>query len=120
MSKDDSRRKDDSHREQTFCFALLKDWVMLGAVGAYDWNGTVLMVKDSGISMPNNDTFRDRRSERNEPLAAYLGKRNSPPYNTFQQMLQDLSKRLFKRNILQIILHFRSLGASLLSDFYVL
>lgn len=55
---------------------------MLGAVGAYDWNGTVLMVKDSGISMPTNDTFRDRRSERNEPLAAYLGKRNSPPYNT--------------------------------------
>ncbi|NXT69089.1 ITA1 protein, partial [Chaetops frenatus] len=49
------------------------DWVMLGAVGAYDWNGTVLMVKDSGISMPTNDTFRDRRSERNEPLAAYLG-----------------------------------------------
>uniref|UniRef100_A0A8C0V6H4 Integrin subunit alpha 1 n=1 Tax=Cyanistes caeruleus TaxID=156563 RepID=A0A8C0V6H4_CYACU len=50
-----------------------QDWIMLGAVGAYDWNGTVLMVKDSGISMPTNDTFRDRRSERNEPLAAYLG-----------------------------------------------
>ncbi|NWT99369.1 ITA1 protein, partial [Urocynchramus pylzowi] len=50
-----------------------QDWVMLGAVGAYDWNGTVLMVKDTGISMPTNDTFRDRRSERNEPLAAYLG-----------------------------------------------
>uniref|UniRef100_A0A8U7NTL9 Integrin subunit alpha 1 n=1 Tax=Corvus moneduloides TaxID=1196302 RepID=A0A8U7NTL9_CORMO len=50
-----------------------QDWVMLGAVGAYDWNGTVLMVKDSVISMPTNDTFRDRRSERNEPLAAYLG-----------------------------------------------
>uniref|UniRef100_A0A8C5X8I3 Integrin subunit alpha 1 n=1 Tax=Malurus cyaneus samueli TaxID=2593467 RepID=A0A8C5X8I3_9PASS len=50
-----------------------QDWIMLGAVGAYDWNGTVLMVKDSGISMPTNDTFRDRHSERNEPLAAYLG-----------------------------------------------
>jgi len=56
---------------------------MLGAVGAYDWNGTVLMVKDSGISMPTNDTFRDRLSEKNEPLAAYLGKRSSPSYNTF-------------------------------------
>lgn len=65
---------------------------MLGAVGAYDWNGTVLMVKDSGISMPTNDTFRDRRSERNEPLAAYLGKRNSPPYNTFQQCYKSSLK----------------------------
>ncbi|XP_010006921.1 PREDICTED: integrin alpha-1 [Chaetura pelagica] len=50
-----------------------QDWIMLGAVGAYDWNGTVIMVKDSGISMPTNDTFRDRLSEKNEPLAAYLG-----------------------------------------------
>ncbi|NXL64995.1 ITA1 protein, partial [Chordeiles acutipennis] len=50
-----------------------QDWIMLGAVGAYDWNGTVIMVKDSGISMPTNDTFRDRHSEKNEPLAAYLG-----------------------------------------------
>lgn len=91
---------------------------MLGAVGAYDWNGTVLMVKDSGISMPTNDTFRDRRSERNEPLAAYLGKRNSPPYNTSQQMIQDFSQSSFKRSILQNILYSRSLGASLLSDFH--
>ncbi|OXB80171.1 UNVERIFIED_CONTAM: hypothetical protein H355_011629, partial [Colinus virginianus] len=50
-----------------------QDWVMLGAVGAYDWNGTVVMVKDSGISIPSNDTFRDRHSEKIEPLAAYLG-----------------------------------------------
>uniref|UniRef100_A0A672TVP0 Integrin subunit alpha 1 n=1 Tax=Strigops habroptila TaxID=2489341 RepID=A0A672TVP0_STRHB len=50
-----------------------QDWIMLGAVGAYDWNGTVIMVKDSDISMPTNDTFRDRRLEKNEPLAAYLG-----------------------------------------------
>lgn len=84
---------------------------MLGAVGAYDWNGTVLMVKDSGISMPTNDTFRDRLSEKNEPLAAYLGKRNSASYNTFQQMLQDLGQISFTRSDLQnIILHSRSLG----------
>lgn len=50
-----------------------QDWVMLGAVGAYDWNGTVVMVKDSDISIPSNDTFRDRHSEKIEPLAAYLG-----------------------------------------------
>lgn len=93
---------------------------MLGAVGAYDWNGTVLMVKDSGISMPTNDTFRDRRSERNEPLAAYLGKRNSPPYNTFQQMLQDLSQNSFKMSISQNILYSRRLGKSQLYYFLVL
>uniref|UniRef100_A0A8C8BBR1 Integrin subunit alpha 1 n=1 Tax=Otus sunia TaxID=257818 RepID=A0A8C8BBR1_9STRI len=50
-----------------------QDWIMLGAVGAYDWNGTVLMVKDSGTSVPTNDTFHDSLSEKNEPLAAYLG-----------------------------------------------
>lgn len=93
---------------------------MLGAVGAYDWNGTVLMVKDTGISMPTNDTFRDRRSERNEPLAAYLGKRNSPPCNTFQLMLPDVSQSSFKRSMLQNILYARTLGAHLFSDFHVL
>lgn len=56
---------------------------MLGAVGAYDWNGTVVMVKDSDISIPNNDTFRDRHSEKIEPLAAYLGKKISPYCNIY-------------------------------------
>ncbi|XP_034630310.1 integrin alpha-1 isoform X1 [Trachemys scripta elegans] len=50
-----------------------QDWIMLGAVGAYDWNGTVIMQKDNMVLMPRNDTFRDKSSERNEPLAAYLG-----------------------------------------------
>ncbi|KAH1169007.1 hypothetical protein KIL84_013597, partial [Mauremys mutica] len=50
-----------------------QDWIMLGAVGAYDWNGTVVMQKNSMVLMPRNDTFRDKSSERNEHLAAYLG-----------------------------------------------
>ncbi|XP_039399347.1 integrin alpha-1 isoform X2 [Mauremys reevesii] len=50
-----------------------QDWIMLGAVGAYDWNGTVVMQKNSMVLMPKNDTFRDKSSERNEHLAAYLG-----------------------------------------------
>ncbi|KAM4808344.1 LOW QUALITY PROTEIN: integrin alpha-1 [Rhinophrynus dorsalis] len=50
-----------------------KDWVMLGAVGAYDWNGTVVMVKSDAIIIPDNHTFRTSHEERNEPLAAYLG-----------------------------------------------
>lgn len=55
---------------------------MLGAVGAYDWNGTVVMQKDNTVFMPRNNTFRDK-SEKNEPLAAYLGKRNGPAQNLF-------------------------------------
>ncbi|KAJ6669912.1 hypothetical protein lerEdw1_000461 [Lerista edwardsae] len=50
-----------------------KDWVMLGAVGAYDWNGTVVMLNSSAILTPRNDTFYNKSTERNEPLAAYLG-----------------------------------------------
>ncbi|XP_075040048.1 integrin alpha-1 isoform X2 [Mixophyes fleayi] len=50
-----------------------KDWVMLGAVGAYDWNGTVVMVKSDAIVTPQNNSFKTRQQERNEPLAAYLG-----------------------------------------------
>ncbi|OCT98739.1 integrin alpha-1 [Xenopus laevis] len=50
-----------------------KDWAMLGAVGAYDWNGTVVMVNSDAILTPNNHTFRTKADEKNEPLAAYLG-----------------------------------------------
>nr|XP_006139588.1 integrin alpha-1 isoform X1 [Pelodiscus sinensis] len=50
-----------------------QDWIMLGAVGAYDWNGTVIMQKNSMVVMPRNDTFSEKSSENNEPLAAYLG-----------------------------------------------
>ncbi|XP_068127872.1 integrin alpha-1 [Hyperolius riggenbachi] len=50
-----------------------KDWVMLGAVGAYDWNGTVVMMNSDAIVNPGNNSFQTRAEERNEPLAAYLG-----------------------------------------------
>uniref|UniRef100_A0A803SP37 Integrin subunit alpha 1 n=1 Tax=Anolis carolinensis TaxID=28377 RepID=A0A803SP37_ANOCA len=50
-----------------------QDWIMLGAVGAYDWNGTVVMLKNTAALIPRNDTFYDASSERNELLAAYLG-----------------------------------------------
>uniref|UniRef100_A0A8C6VR78 Integrin subunit alpha 1 n=1 Tax=Naja naja TaxID=35670 RepID=A0A8C6VR78_NAJNA len=49
------------------------DWIMLGAVGAYDWNGTVVMLKDSNFLIPTSNAFDDSFSERNESLAAYLG-----------------------------------------------
>lgn len=46
---------------------------MLGAVGAYDWNGTVVMLKDSNFLTPTSNAFDGNFSERNESLAAYLG-----------------------------------------------
>uniref|UniRef100_H0XH09 Integrin alpha-1 n=1 Tax=Otolemur garnettii TaxID=30611 RepID=H0XH09_OTOGA len=49
-----------------------QDWVMLGAVGAYDWNGTVVMQKANQIIIPQNTTFQFE-SKKNEPLASYLG-----------------------------------------------
>ncbi|XP_036265678.2 integrin alpha-1 isoform X2 [Pipistrellus kuhlii] len=50
-----------------------QDWVMLGAVGAYDWNGTVVMQKGTQILIPRNTTFNVESSRKNEPLASYLG-----------------------------------------------
>lgn len=50
-----------------------QDWVMLGAVGAYDWNGTVVMQKGNQIIIPQNTTFNVESSRKNEPLASYLG-----------------------------------------------
>ncbi|XP_033277047.2 integrin alpha-1 isoform X1 [Orcinus orca] len=50
-----------------------QDWVMLGAVGAYDWNGTVVMQKANQILIPQNTTFNVESTKKNEPLASYLG-----------------------------------------------
>ncbi|XP_058164820.1 integrin alpha-1 [Dasypus novemcinctus] len=50
-----------------------QDWVMLGAVGAYDWNGTVIMQKANQIVIPQNTTFNVKSTKKNEPLASYLG-----------------------------------------------
>ncbi|CAH2296367.1 integrin alpha-1 [Pelobates cultripes] len=50
-----------------------KDYVMLGAVGAYDWNGTVVMLKSDTFLVPSQYAFRTKTEERDEMLAAYLG-----------------------------------------------
>ncbi|XP_023564891.1 integrin alpha-1 [Octodon degus] len=50
-----------------------QDWVMLGAVGAYDWNGTVVMHKGNQNIVPQNTTFQVGSTKMNEPLASYLG-----------------------------------------------
>ncbi|KAM5264279.1 integrin alpha-1 [Ctenodactylus gundi] len=50
-----------------------QDWIMLGAVGAYDWNGTVVMHKANQSIIPQNTTFQVESTKKNEPLASYLG-----------------------------------------------
>ncbi|KAG8519795.1 Integrin alpha-1, partial [Galemys pyrenaicus] len=42
-------------------------------VGAYDWNGTVVMQKANQMIIPQNTTFDVESTKKNEPLAAYLG-----------------------------------------------
>ncbi|XP_061656318.1 integrin alpha-1 isoform X2 [Phyllopteryx taeniolatus] len=51
-----------------------KDGLLLGAVGAYDWNGTVIMYNGEGAIYPDKNHFFDPESEAGyERLAGYLG-----------------------------------------------
>uniref|UniRef100_A0A3P8UE17 Integrin subunit alpha 1 n=1 Tax=Cynoglossus semilaevis TaxID=244447 RepID=A0A3P8UE17_CYNSE len=51
-----------------------KDGVILGAVGAYDWNGTVVMYTGKETIVPENNQFYDPKTEAGyERLAGYLG-----------------------------------------------
>ncbi|TDH02169.1 hypothetical protein EPR50_G00170330 [Perca flavescens] len=51
-----------------------KEGVLLGAVGAYDWNGTVVMHTAGGIITPGKTQFYDPKTEAGyEGLAGYLG-----------------------------------------------
>ncbi|KAF7666467.1 hypothetical protein LDENG_00106670 [Lucifuga dentata] len=51
-----------------------KEGVLLGAVGAYDWNGTVVMHTAGGSIVPGKTQFFDPQTEAGyERLAGYLG-----------------------------------------------
>ncbi|XP_040013228.1 integrin alpha-1 isoform X2 [Xiphias gladius] len=51
-----------------------KEGVLLGAVGAYDWNGTVVMHTAGGTIIPGKNQFHDPKSEAGyERLAGYIG-----------------------------------------------
>uniref|UniRef100_A0A3Q1IUR6 VWFA domain-containing protein n=1 Tax=Anabas testudineus TaxID=64144 RepID=A0A3Q1IUR6_ANATE len=51
-----------------------KEGVLLGAVGAYDWNGTVVMHKDGKTITPAKNEFYNPNTEAGyEQLAGYLG-----------------------------------------------
>lgn len=46
---------------------------MLGAVGAYDWNGTVVMQLGNHSVVPKNNTFHNPLVERYQGMAGYVG-----------------------------------------------
>ncbi|KAJ8286951.1 hypothetical protein GJAV_G00045270 [Gymnothorax javanicus] len=50
-----------------------KEGVMLGAVGAYDWNGTVVMQMGQEFIVPDESTFHNPFVKRYEGLAGYVG-----------------------------------------------
>lgn len=51
-----------------------KEGVLLGAVGAYDWNGTVVMHTPTGSIVPGKNQFYDADTDAGyEQLAGYLG-----------------------------------------------
>ncbi|KAM7392672.1 hypothetical protein PAMA_007679 [Pampus argenteus] len=57
-----------------FSAHMSKEGVLLGAVGAYDWNGTVVMHSDGGAIVPMKDDFYNSKTEVGyERLAGYLG-----------------------------------------------
>uniref|UniRef100_UPI0037E79BC9 integrin alpha-1 n=1 Tax=Semicossyphus pulcher TaxID=241346 RepID=UPI0037E79BC9 len=57
-----------------FSAHTFEDGVLLGAVGAYDWNGTVVMHTAGGTIVPGKTQFYDPETEAGyEGLAGYLG-----------------------------------------------
>ena len=48
--------------------------MLLGAVGAYDWNGTVVMQTATGSIVPTTTSFDDPLDTRKEAQAGYVGK----------------------------------------------
>ncbi|XP_031433316.1 integrin alpha-1 [Clupea harengus] len=50
-----------------------KEALMLGAVGAFEWNGTVVMQQDGVTVEPDKATFHNPLEERYEGMAGYVG-----------------------------------------------
>ncbi|XP_041652608.1 integrin alpha-11 isoform X2 [Cheilinus undulatus] len=56
-----------------FSSHLVKDGILLGAVGAYDWNGAVLKETKHGKVVPPKSSYKDEFPEELKNHAAYLG-----------------------------------------------
>lgn len=56
--------------------SLLQDGILLGAVGAYDWNGAVLKETKQGKVVPPKSSYQEEFPEELKNHAAYLGEWN--------------------------------------------
>ncbi|XP_024911985.1 integrin alpha-11 isoform X2 [Cynoglossus semilaevis] len=56
-----------------FSSHLVKDGILLGAVGAYDWNGAVLKETKQGKVVPPKSSYQEEFPEELKNHAAYLG-----------------------------------------------
>lgn len=55
--------------------ALPQDGILLGAVGAYDWNGAVLKETSSGKVIPLRESYLQEFPEELKNHGAYLGEK---------------------------------------------
>lgn len=53
---------------------LLQDGILVGAVGAYDWNGAVLKETRQGKVVPPKSSYTEEFPEELKNHGAYLGK----------------------------------------------
>ena len=58
--------------------SFLQDGVLLGAVGAYDWNGAVLKETKHGKVVPPKSSYKNEFPEELKNHGAYLGKSIQP------------------------------------------
>lgn len=57
---------------------LSKDGILVGAVGAYDWNGAVLKETRHGKVIPAKSSYMKEFPEELKNHGAYLGKKIKP------------------------------------------
>lgn len=59
------------------CLSSLQDGILVGAVGAYDWNGAVLKETRHGKVVPPKSSYAREFPEELKNHGAYLGKKYS-------------------------------------------
>lgn len=69
-----------------FC---LQDGILVGAVGAYDWNGAVLKETRQGKVVPPKSSYEQEFPDELKNHGAYLGKESTPIHWTLAVSAND-------------------------------
>lgn len=70
-------------------FVFLQDGILVGAVGAYDWNGAVLKETRHGKVIPPKSSYLKEFPEELKNHAAYLGKKMTYKYTFYCKQETD-------------------------------